>query len=130
MAAPEHKLTAKQKRIVERNRTTRKPRATRTFDPAGVLAAIRERKQQGKPMTSTSVLTGPHVDTPLIFHARKYFGSWYDAAGAAGIETPPSKRDPDQTAESIYQDIRRRQEAEPLSGHYQTTILDEDYAAL
>ena len=53
----------------------------RQWSPERVLEVIRQRQQRGLKMTGVAV-----EDGALYFMARKYFGGWYAAVRAAGLE--------------------------------------------
>ncbi len=51
-----------------------------------VLKGIIRRKKVGDAMNARSLTVGEKMDQPLIYSARKYFGSWEDALRAAGLD--------------------------------------------
>lgn len=91
-----------------------------------VIREIKDRHKSGLPLNSADVRQRPglHRDIPLHSSAQKYFGSWRNAIGTAGLDysriykCKPSgegRRYPDK--DSIVDGIRRRAEAGlPLNG--------------
>ncbi|WP_153558022.1 hypothetical protein [Roseimaritima sediminicola] len=56
------------------------------LDEADLLEEIQRRQKAGEPLHTRGVTGGQHVDAPLLYTARKLFGSWEAAIRAAGID--------------------------------------------
>jgi hypothetical protein len=61
---------------------TQPPVPNQKWDRQRVIAAIRSRHREGKPMRSTDVRRD---DNPLVCAAHRYFGTWAIALAAAGL---------------------------------------------
>ncbi|TWT89224.1 MucR family transcriptional regulator [Neorhodopirellula pilleata] len=55
-------------------------------DPKHVLAAIRRRRREGHPLNARGFTHGDHQDVPLLYTARKLFGTLQKAIDAAGLD--------------------------------------------
>ena len=57
------------------------------WNPERVIAAIQERRREGKSLTATAIVREGHS---LMNAVRRYFGTWRKALAAAGVE--PERR--------------------------------------
>ena len=84
----------------------RPPRVLRRWDHATVLDALRDRQEQGLPLSTLR-----HDDAGLYVAAARYFGSWRKALAAIGVHVPPQRR---LTHEQLLAELRA--EYEPPGG--------------
>lgn len=78
-----------------------------------VIAAIKQRHRKKHPLNARGLTHGKHQDVPLIYTARKLFGSWEQAVTVAGIDygsVTRKKQDYTRMEGRVYQSYETREE--------------------